>query len=201
MPPRAFHHNRQNHLCQLLPWTQHSPRVQLQKNIHYDLYQKKGELVPRVGMGTPRIRHNPLWAGLPAAHVLWLSLWGSDTVPVSAQTTCGTVLWVMAPTTVAHEPQQTRVYAASTGKPRHHMTTGAPMSPSALWHPPVALGSVGQWEMGWGQFGGNRDNMGATAQTSDGTALWPCLPQGKGLLAGLLPTLLPSGSCHPPAMG
>ncbi|XP_066183147.1 hepatocyte growth factor-like protein isoform X3 [Sylvia atricapilla] len=38
---RAFHHDQQNQLCQLLPWTQHSPRIQLQKNIHYDLYQKK----------------------------------------------------------------------------------------------------------------------------------------------------------------
>ncbi|KFV73801.1 Hepatocyte growth factor-like, partial [Dryobates pubescens] len=41
---RAFHHNRQNQLCQLLPWTQHSSNVQLQKNIHYDLYQKKDYL-------------------------------------------------------------------------------------------------------------------------------------------------------------
>ncbi|PKU33244.1 hepatocyte growth factor-like protein [Limosa lapponica baueri] len=41
---RAFHHDRQSHLCQLLPWTQHSPHVQLQKNIHYDLYQKKDYL-------------------------------------------------------------------------------------------------------------------------------------------------------------
>ncbi|XP_030314209.1 hepatocyte growth factor-like protein isoform X5 [Calypte anna] len=41
---RAFHHDRQGQLCQLLPWTQHSPHVQLQKNIHYDLYQKKDYL-------------------------------------------------------------------------------------------------------------------------------------------------------------
>uniref|UniRef100_A0A8C4K805 Macrophage stimulating 1 n=1 Tax=Dromaius novaehollandiae TaxID=8790 RepID=A0A8C4K805_DRONO len=43
-PPRAFHHDRQSQLCQLLPWTQHSPHVQLQKNTHYDLYQKKDYL-------------------------------------------------------------------------------------------------------------------------------------------------------------
>nr|XP_025962414.1 hepatocyte growth factor-like protein [Dromaius novaehollandiae] len=41
---RAFHHDRQSQLCQLLPWTQHSPHVQLQKNTHYDLYQKKDYL-------------------------------------------------------------------------------------------------------------------------------------------------------------
>ncbi|KAK0681111.1 HGFL protein, partial [Pygoscelis papua] len=41
---RAFHYDWQSQLCQLLPWTQHSPHVQLQKNIHYDLYQKKDYL-------------------------------------------------------------------------------------------------------------------------------------------------------------
>lgn len=41
-PRRAFHHERQSQLCQLLRWTQHSPGVRLQKNIHCDLYQKKG---------------------------------------------------------------------------------------------------------------------------------------------------------------
>ncbi|XP_032050125.1 hepatocyte growth factor-like protein [Aythya fuligula] len=41
---RAFHHERQSQLCQLLRWTQHSPGVRLQKNIHYDLYQKKDYL-------------------------------------------------------------------------------------------------------------------------------------------------------------
>ncbi|XP_030914071.1 hepatocyte growth factor-like protein isoform X3 [Geospiza fortis] len=41
---RAFHHDQQSQLCQLLPWTQHSPRIQLQKNIRYDLYQKKDYL-------------------------------------------------------------------------------------------------------------------------------------------------------------
>ncbi|XP_056357528.1 hepatocyte growth factor-like protein isoform X4 [Oenanthe melanoleuca] len=41
---RAFHYDRQSQLCQLLPWTQHSPRIQLQKNIRYDLYQKKDYL-------------------------------------------------------------------------------------------------------------------------------------------------------------
>ncbi|XP_054136981.1 hepatocyte growth factor-like protein isoform X4 [Melozone crissalis] len=41
---RAFHHDQQSKLCQLLPWTQHSPRIQLQKNIRYDLYQKKDYL-------------------------------------------------------------------------------------------------------------------------------------------------------------
>ncbi|XP_033373407.1 hepatocyte growth factor-like protein isoform X7 [Parus major] len=41
---RAFHHDQQSQLCQLLPWTQHSPHIQLQKNIRYDLYQKKDYL-------------------------------------------------------------------------------------------------------------------------------------------------------------
>ncbi|XP_025897316.1 hepatocyte growth factor-like protein [Nothoprocta perdicaria] len=41
---KAFHHDRQGQLCQPLPWTQHSPRVQLQKNLRYDLYQKKDYL-------------------------------------------------------------------------------------------------------------------------------------------------------------
>lgn len=72
VPPRAFHHDRQSQLCQLLPWTQHSPRVQLQKNIHYDLYQKKGGLVPRVGTGTPQTGHRPRGSGLPTVHVPWL---------------------------------------------------------------------------------------------------------------------------------
>ncbi|XP_008936753.1 PREDICTED: hepatocyte growth factor-like protein, partial [Merops nubicus] len=48
----AFHHDQQNQLCQLLPRTQHSPHVQLQKNILYDLYQKKGRLVLQVGKST-----------------------------------------------------------------------------------------------------------------------------------------------------
>uniref|UniRef100_A0A8D0G9G9 Macrophage stimulating 1 n=1 Tax=Sphenodon punctatus TaxID=8508 RepID=A0A8D0G9G9_SPHPU len=39
---RAFHYNRQSHGCQLLPWTQQSAHAQLQRNVHYDLYQKKG---------------------------------------------------------------------------------------------------------------------------------------------------------------
>ncbi|XP_008103243.1 hepatocyte growth factor-like protein isoform X1 [Anolis carolinensis] len=39
---RAFHYNWQSHGCQLLPLTQHSPQTQLQRNVHYDLYQKKG---------------------------------------------------------------------------------------------------------------------------------------------------------------
>ncbi|OXB56190.1 hypothetical protein ASZ78_016969 [Callipepla squamata] len=38
---RAFHHERQSQLCQLLPWSQNSRGAKLQKNIHYDLYQKK----------------------------------------------------------------------------------------------------------------------------------------------------------------
>lgn len=59
VPHRAFHYNRQSQLCQLLPWTQHSPRVQLQKNIHYDLYQKKGGLVLWVGTGAPQTGHGP----------------------------------------------------------------------------------------------------------------------------------------------
>lgn len=50
LPPlparRAFHHERQSQMCQLLSWTQRSPGTRLQKNIHYDLYQKKG------GVGT-----------------------------------------------------------------------------------------------------------------------------------------------------
>lgn len=70
--PRAFHRDRQSQLCQLLPWTQHSPHVQLQKNIHYDLYQKKGGLVPWVGMGTLWAGHRPRSAGLYTAHVPWL---------------------------------------------------------------------------------------------------------------------------------
>lgn len=57
---------------------------------------------------------------------------GSDRVPGSAQTTCGTALRLMAAATAAHRPQQRRVCAASIGKPQHHMTTGAPLSPAAL---------------------------------------------------------------------
>lgn len=69
VPPRAFHYDQQSQLCQLLPWTQHSPRTQLQKNIRYDLYQKKGELVPWVGMGTPQTGHRPPGTGLLIARV------------------------------------------------------------------------------------------------------------------------------------
>ncbi|EMP27808.1 Hepatocyte growth factor-like protein [Chelonia mydas] len=39
---RAFHYNHQRHGCQLLPWTQHSVHTHMQRNVHYDLYQKKG---------------------------------------------------------------------------------------------------------------------------------------------------------------
>ncbi|XP_020644826.3 hepatocyte growth factor-like protein isoform X1 [Pogona vitticeps] len=39
---RAFHYNWQSHGCQLLRFTQHSPHTQLQRNVHCDLYQKKG---------------------------------------------------------------------------------------------------------------------------------------------------------------
>lgn len=57
-PParRAFHHERQSQLCQLLPWSQRSPGARLQKNIHYDLYQKKGGAgtVPGRGARTAR---------------------------------------------------------------------------------------------------------------------------------------------------
>uniref|UniRef100_A0A8C8S5E2 Macrophage stimulating 1 n=1 Tax=Pelusios castaneus TaxID=367368 RepID=A0A8C8S5E2_9SAUR len=38
---RAFHYNHQSHGCQLLPWTQHSAHTHMQRNVHYDLYQKK----------------------------------------------------------------------------------------------------------------------------------------------------------------
>uniref|UniRef100_A0ACB8EHU2 Threonyl-tRNA synthetase n=1 Tax=Sphaerodactylus townsendi TaxID=933632 RepID=A0ACB8EHU2_9SAUR len=38
---RAFNYNWQSHGCQLLSLTQHSPQTQLQRNVHYDLYQKK----------------------------------------------------------------------------------------------------------------------------------------------------------------
>ncbi|XP_073210852.1 hepatocyte growth factor-like protein [Lepidochelys kempii] len=38
---RAFHYNHQRHGCQLLPWTQHSVHAHVQRNVHYDLYQKK----------------------------------------------------------------------------------------------------------------------------------------------------------------
>lgn len=41
---RAFNYNWQSEGCQLLLWTQHSPGTLLQRNIHYDLYQKKGRL-------------------------------------------------------------------------------------------------------------------------------------------------------------
>lgn len=85
----------------------------------------------------------------------------SDVVPGSAQTTCGTASWPTAPATAAHGPPQRRVCAASTGKPQHPMTTGAPVSPAAPGRPPVALGSMGQRGMGWGQLGGNGDSLGA----------------------------------------
>ncbi|KAH0629994.1 hypothetical protein JD844_012522 [Phrynosoma platyrhinos] len=39
---RAFHYNWQSRGCQLLALTQRSPQTQLQRNVHYDLYQKKG---------------------------------------------------------------------------------------------------------------------------------------------------------------
>ncbi|XP_006025057.1 hepatocyte growth factor-like protein isoform X1 [Alligator sinensis] len=38
---RAFNYNQQSHGCQMLPWTQHSAHTQLQRNVYYDLYQKK----------------------------------------------------------------------------------------------------------------------------------------------------------------
>nr|XP_025039232.1 hepatocyte growth factor-like protein isoform X1 [Pelodiscus sinensis]XP_025039233.1 hepatocyte growth factor-like protein isoform X2 [Pelodiscus sinensis] len=41
---RAFHYNHQRHGCQLLPWTQHSVHTHMQRNVHYDLYQKKDYL-------------------------------------------------------------------------------------------------------------------------------------------------------------
>ncbi|XP_053147122.1 hepatocyte growth factor-like protein isoform X2 [Hemicordylus capensis] len=39
---RAFHYNWKNNGCQLLSLTQHSSHTQLQRNVHYDLFQKKG---------------------------------------------------------------------------------------------------------------------------------------------------------------
>lgn len=41
---RAFHYNWQRYECQLLTVTQNSPHIRLQRNVHYDLYQKKGRL-------------------------------------------------------------------------------------------------------------------------------------------------------------
>ncbi|MEE6522867.1 hypothetical protein FKM82_021515, partial [Ascaphus truei] len=38
---RSFDYNWKSHSCRMLPWTQSSPRVTLQRNVHYDLYQKK----------------------------------------------------------------------------------------------------------------------------------------------------------------
>lgn len=145
---------------------------------------------------------------------------GSDAVPGSTQTTCGTALWPTAPATVARGPRQRRACTASTGKPRHPMITGVPVSPAAPQQPLVALGSAGQWGTGWGQCGGNGDSVwamgtawgqggqhggkgdsaGAMAPTGGGVALWLCWPWGEGLLAVLLPTPLPAGSCRPPAM-
>lgn len=48
---RAFHYNWQSHRCQLLPLTQNSPRTQLQRNVHYDFYQKKGRQDNACGEG------------------------------------------------------------------------------------------------------------------------------------------------------
>ncbi|XP_032996482.1 hepatocyte growth factor-like protein isoform X2 [Lacerta agilis] len=39
---RAFHYNLHSNRCQLLNFTQNTPHTQLQRNVHYDLYQKKG---------------------------------------------------------------------------------------------------------------------------------------------------------------
>uniref|UniRef100_A0A8D2DJC0 Hepatocyte growth factor-like protein n=1 Tax=Sciurus vulgaris TaxID=55149 RepID=A0A8D2DJC0_SCIVU len=41
MDCRAFHYNMSSHGCQLLPWTQHSPHMQLQRSGCCDLFQKK----------------------------------------------------------------------------------------------------------------------------------------------------------------
>uniref|UniRef100_A0A8C5PBS8 Macrophage stimulating 1 n=1 Tax=Leptobrachium leishanense TaxID=445787 RepID=A0A8C5PBS8_9ANUR len=38
---RAFNYNWKSRSCRLLPWTQKSVDVDLQRNVHYDLYQKK----------------------------------------------------------------------------------------------------------------------------------------------------------------
>ncbi|XP_063797649.1 hepatocyte growth factor-like protein [Pseudophryne corroboree] len=38
---RSFDYNLMTHSCRLLPWTQNSANVALQKNINYDVYQKK----------------------------------------------------------------------------------------------------------------------------------------------------------------
>ncbi|XP_053325850.1 hepatocyte growth factor-like protein isoform X2 [Spea bombifrons] len=38
---KAFDYNWNSHSCRLLPWTEHSARVSLLRNVHYDLYQKK----------------------------------------------------------------------------------------------------------------------------------------------------------------
>lgn len=41
---RAFHYNWQRYECQLLTVTQISPHTRLQRNVHFDLYQKKSRL-------------------------------------------------------------------------------------------------------------------------------------------------------------
>lgn len=130
--------------------------------------------------------------------------WGSEEVPGSAQTTCGTASWAMAPATAAHGPQQRRGCAASIGNPRHRMTTGAPVSLAALWHLPITLGSMGQWGMGWGECGIVQEQggqLGGNGTDRGSASSWLCPCQGKGFLAALLPTLMPAGFCHPSAMG
>ncbi|KAL7985965.1 hypothetical protein Chor_011131 [Crotalus horridus] len=45
---RAFHYNWQRSECQLLTVTQISPHTQLQRNVHFDLYQKKNIIHPNI---------------------------------------------------------------------------------------------------------------------------------------------------------
>ncbi|XP_069500278.1 hepatocyte growth factor-like protein isoform X2 [Ambystoma mexicanum] len=43
---RSFNYNWKTLTCQMLPWTEHSPNTQLQRNVHHDLYQKKDYVRP-----------------------------------------------------------------------------------------------------------------------------------------------------------
>lgn len=66
------------------------------------------------------------------------------------------------------------------------------------------LGSMGQWGMGWEQCGIVQEQWGQPGGNGidrRSAPSWLCPLQGKRFLAALLPTLLPAGFCHPPAMG
>lgn len=85
------------------------------------------------------------WRRTPHCPCALTRPWGSEEVPGSAQISSGTALWVMAPATAAHGPRQRRGCAASIGKPRHRMTTGAPVSLAVPWHLPWAAWGNGEW--------------------------------------------------------